>query len=105
MIDLAAFGTDSVITDITRFLGSSAGNNWELWEEALAAYHAIRPLSQQERCLIEVFDSSNLLLSALGCFERYCATFSDPENSTAHLLSRLSERLKEYLNRLETYCR
>ncbi|MBL4884981.1 MAG: phosphotransferase [Planctomycetaceae bacterium] len=105
IIDPAAFGTDSVVTDITRLLGSIAGNNWELWDKALTSYHTSRPLSQIERNVVGIFDLSNLLLSAIGCFERYLTVISNPADFPVDSSDRLSGRLAEYLSRLEYYRR
>ncbi len=103
VIDPAAFGTDSVLTDITRLLGSIAGNNWKLWSDAVNIYQAVRPLNQTEQKLIAVFDYSNLLLSAIGCFENCLKTSLLNNDFSRNRQSRLSARLEEYLNRLESY--
>lgn len=102
LIDPAEFGTDSVVTDITRLLGSVVGNHDSLRDEALQSYHAVRPLNPTEQNQIEIFDHSNLLLSAIGCFERSLTVISTPDNFPADAPARLSDRLEEYLNRLET---
>ncbi len=103
MIDPAAFGTDSVLTDMTRLLGSIAGNDWNRWTEAIAIYQTVRPLTQTEQKVIAVFDHSNLLLSAIGCFEKYVSTSFASDQFSAQQQTRLSSRLEEYLNRLESY--
>ncbi len=102
-IDPGAFGTDSVLTDLSRLLGSIAGNDWEKWSEALASYQRIRPLSRQEQNLLGVFDQSNLLLSASGCFQKYIERFSAQDEFSLQQQERLSVRLEEYLARLESY--
>ena len=103
MIDPAAFSCDSVLTDITRLLGSVAGNDWSRWNEAIDIYQSVRLLNQTEKNLITVFDHSNLLLSAIGCFDKYMNTPLDADRSSLLLKRRLSSRLEEYLNRLESY--
>ncbi len=103
IIDPAAFGTDSVLTDISRLLGSIAGNNRKLWSDAVDIYQAVRPLNQTEQKLIAVFDHSNLLLSAIGCFENCLKTSLLNNNFSRNRQSRLSARLDEYLKRLESY--
>ena len=105
IIDPGAFGCDSVLTDITRLLGSIAGNDWNRWNEAIAIYQTIRPLNQTEQKMLAVFDHSNLLLSAIGCFEKYMSPSfaSASDQFSASQQTRLSSRLEEYLNRLESY--
>ncbi len=103
MIDPAAFSCDSVLTDLTRLLGSVAGNDWSKWNEAIAIYRTVRPLDQTECRMITVFDQSNLLLSAIGCFDKYMNIPPDADQSSLQQKNRLSSRLEEYLNRLELY--
>jgi len=103
IIDPAAFGCDSILTDITRLLGSIAGNDWNRWNEAIAIYQTIRPLNQTEQKMLAVFDHSNLLLSAIGCFEKYVSLSLADDQFSARQQTRLSSRLEEYLNRLESY--
>ena len=103
MIDPAAFSCDSVLTDLTRLLGSVAGNDWSKWSEAIAIYQTVRPLNQTEEKMITVFDQSNLLLSAIGCFDKYTNIPPDADQASLRQKNRLSSRLEEYLNRLESY--
>ena len=103
LIDPAAFGNDSVVTDITRLLGSIAGNNPKAWQAALASYQEIRPLSQTEQNLIPIFDQSKLFLSAIGCFERFLMVSASPAHYPDDISIRLGDRLEEYLSRLESY--
>jgi len=103
IIDPAAFGCDSVLTDITRLLGSIAGNDWDRWTEAIAIYQTIRSLDQTEQKMIAVFDHSNLLLSTIGCFEKYVSISCNEDRFPAGQQTRLSSRLEEYLNRLGSY--
>lgn len=100
-IDPAACACDSVLTDLSRLLGSLIGNQADRWLSALSVYENTRPLSVTERKLLSLFDLSNLLLSAWGCCDMTARAFhshNDRERTT-----RLLDRLEEYLIRLETY--
>lgn len=68
LIDAGACRTDSVLCDLSRCLGSLFGNQSVGWEAVLTCYQTQRPLALIERQALPVFDLSNLLLSARGCF-------------------------------------
>ncbi|MEY4179870.1 MAG: hypothetical protein RLY70_3444 [Planctomycetota bacterium] len=63
LIDYDAIRIDSVAGDLARLLGSLLEDDWPSWEFALAAYSQIRPLSERETGLIDVFDLSSLAIS------------------------------------------
>jgi Ser/Thr protein kinase RdoA (MazF antagonist) len=64
MVDFGAMDVDCVAGDVARLLGSLTGNDEEGWRIGVAAYEAIRPLSEPERALIPAYDRSGVLLSA-----------------------------------------
>lgn len=96
LIDAHACRSDNVATDLARLLGSLVGDNRSAWDFALSAYQKIRPLSLAERGLIEVFDHSSVLLSAMTWLDWVCVQgreFSDRR--------RVCARLQSILRRLE----
>jgi Ser/Thr protein kinase RdoA (MazF antagonist) len=66
VIDLGSLGHDSVATDLARLLGSLAGADYRWSASALAAYERVRPLSVDERRLIEPLHQTSVLLSPLN---------------------------------------
>jgi homoserine kinase type II len=69
VVDFGALDVDCVAGDIARLLGSLAGESAHGWQTGLAAYEAVRPLGDQERGLVPVYDRSGVLLSALHWIE------------------------------------
>jgi Ser/Thr protein kinase RdoA (MazF antagonist) len=66
IIDFGAMQPDSPACDVARLLGSIAGNEATLWTVGLAAFSAIRPLSDPERMLVRAYDESSVLLSGIN---------------------------------------
>ena len=66
IVDFGAMEIESVTGDLARLLGSLAGSDWNEWREGLDAYETVRPLSNDERRLLNVFDLSGLLLSGMN---------------------------------------
>ena len=66
IVDFGATKIDHVATDIARLLGSMVGDDAERWEQGIATYETVRPLSVAERNLTEVYDRSSILLSGLN---------------------------------------
>ena len=64
LIDFGAADIDSVAVDIARLLGSILGDKREEWPPAIDAYHAVRPLSNDERRAIELFDTGGTLAAS-----------------------------------------
>jgi Ser/Thr protein kinase RdoA (MazF antagonist) len=97
LVDFGAMRVESVAIDVARLLGSMAGDNEALWRVGLDAYHAVRPLSDDERALVGPLDSSGVLLPALNWVDwlyRQHRQFPDPRA--------VARRLDEILPRLET---
>jgi homoserine kinase type II len=65
LIDFGAVTIDTPATDIARLLGSLAGDDPAGWQSGLAAYSAIRPLSQEESLAVFALDRSGTILA--GC--------------------------------------
>ena len=71
LIDFGALDVETPAGDVARLLGSFASlippaqEEAEIWSAGLAAYEAERPLSQNERIAVAVFDISGTLLA--GC--------------------------------------
>jgi len=96
LIDFSAMRIDSVAIDVARLLGSMAGDNHELWRVGLDAYHAARPLNDDERALVRPLDQSGALLAAVNWVAwlyREQRQFPDA--------SAVARRLDEILSRLE----
>ena len=95
LIDYDALRIDSVAADISRLLGSLAGDEMNLWQAGLVAYAAERPLSEYERNTIIAYDRSAVLLTGLQWLEWIYLDnreFSHPQA--------VEERVLESLNRL-----
>jgi Ser/Thr protein kinase RdoA (MazF antagonist) len=69
IIDFGAMRMETVAGDVARLLGSLAGDDLLAWQLGLAAYHAIRPLSDDEAALLPVFDESTMLLAGFNWLE------------------------------------
>ena len=65
VVDFGAMRVDNVACDVARLLGSFSQGGAGVWHEGLAAYEAVRPLSADERQLLEVFDRSTTLLAGI----------------------------------------
>lgn len=98
LIDAHSCRSDSVAVDLARLLGSLLPNEPERWKVALNAYQRVRPLSPNERMLVEVFDRSGTLLSGLSWLKWCCLegrVFADQ--------GRVVARLTEIVRRLEAF--
>ncbi|MFO0904168.1 MAG: phosphotransferase [Pirellulales bacterium] len=63
IIDYGALRTDCVAADLSRLLGSYHADDRSGWDAGLAAYERVRPLTDDERSLVAVYDRSSVLLS------------------------------------------
>jgi Ser/Thr protein kinase RdoA (MazF antagonist) len=64
IIDFGAVAIGSPASDIARLLGSMVGDDRARWAAGLAAYESVRPLTDEEREAVQVFDSTGIVLSA-----------------------------------------
>jgi Ser/Thr protein kinase RdoA (MazF antagonist) len=88
LIDPHAARSDSVATDVARLLGSLVGDDLHGWEAGLAAYQLVRPLSFDERTLVELFDQSTVLLAGITWLDWCCLqgrTFTDRDKIASRL--------------------
>lgn len=65
LIDFGAMQIETPAGDVARLLASLVGDDVDGWREGLAAYAAIRPLSEQEGRAVSALDVSGNLLA--GC--------------------------------------
>lgn len=65
LIDFDAMRVDSIAVDVSRLLGSYVPDDAIRWEEGLAGYHQVRPLSDQERTLVTLYDECAVILTPL----------------------------------------
>ncbi len=68
LVDFGALRRDYWAGDIARLLGSLVGDQVEMRQAALDAYHQTRPLAEIDRTMIEVYDRSNVLMSPANWF-------------------------------------
>jgi len=66
IIDFGAMRIDTPLADVARLVGSLAAHDRVAREIALAAYSALRPLSEADRRLVDLLDDSGLVLGALN---------------------------------------
>jgi len=69
LIDFGSMRPENVAADVARLLGSLALDDEEMWQVGLAAYQAVRPLSQEEQALVRAFDHSTVLLGGVQWLE------------------------------------
>ena len=99
LVDFGAMRIDSVAGDIARLLGSLIGDDTAHWQLGLAAYVAIRPLSEDELRLVSAFDHSSVLLSGMNWLTWICVekrVFTD----RPRVLARLDENLARLEHRI-----
>jgi Ser/Thr protein kinase RdoA (MazF antagonist) len=63
-LDPAAARTDTVVSDLTRLLGTWVEDDPALWAIGLAAYQRVRPLNDHEVALLPAVDLAGVVLSA-----------------------------------------
>jgi homoserine kinase type II len=96
IVDFGAMRIDSAACDLSRLLGSLAGNDHEAWEFARQVYSSIRPLSADEWRLTQILDDANVILAGLNWLDWICVQGRNFENYDA-----IYARLDEMLARLE----
>lgn len=73
IVDFGSMRVESPVGDVARALGSLVGDDASRRNMGLEAYEAIRPLSENERRALPVFDHSEVLLSAVNWLDWiYC---------------------------------
>ncbi len=65
IVDFGAMQSDHVAADITRLLGSLAGQDPQMWQAGLQAYLCVLPLSEQDLRLVQIYNTSGLLLGGI----------------------------------------
>lgn len=101
IIDFDAVRIETVAGDLARLITSLVGNDPAPRASALAAYETLRPLSIEERKLIEVFDASATLMSGMNWLVWILIdgrTFIDMQR----IYARLDESLSQILHRERT---
>jgi Ser/Thr protein kinase RdoA (MazF antagonist) len=96
LIDFGAMRAENVAGDVARLLGSLVGDDAAGWQQGLAEYERLRPLSVGEALLVTAFDRGNVLLSGLNWLDWICRqrrVFENHEKAVA--------RLEEVLRRME----
>lgn len=96
LIDASACRFENVATDLARLLGSLIADDQTAWETALTAYETHRPLSANERALVQALDQSGVLLSAMAWLDRLVL-----KNEQTAYLPKVLERLDSLRNRLQ----
>ena len=97
VVDFGAARADTIVTDVTRLLGTTAGNDKNTWDYGLNAYESIRPLSDHERLLVRPLDQTSILLAGLN-WMRWLYL----ENRIFSDESAVKFRLENVITRLET---
>ena len=95
IIDFGAMQTDHVACDIARLLGSLVGGDRERWQQGLAAYQSLRPLTAAELMLVDAYDQSTVLLSGMNWVQWIAV-----EGRIFEDLGRIQKRLDEIIVRL-----
>lgn len=101
LIDFGAMKNDSVAADLSRLLGSLAGDDLRDWRHGLEAYQRVRTLSQHELQLIGTLDSSTILLSGMNWLRWIYLEnrrFDDPARVAIRLMG-IAARLESLVSR------
>ena len=93
LIDFGALRIDTPLADVARLVGSLAGDDEPSRQHALAAYADLRPLSNENRRLIDLLDASNVVLGGLNWL-RWLYVERRDMGPLAPILRRLDEILK-----------
>jgi Ser/Thr protein kinase RdoA (MazF antagonist) len=96
IVDFGSLRIDTPLADIARLVGSLVGDDQEARTSALDAYARLRPLTVQDRQLIELLDESGLVLSGLNWL-----TWLYIDHCDLGPIEPIVRRLDEILARLE----
>jgi len=97
LIDFGAMQIDTPLTDVARLVGSLAGDDRETRQFALDAYSELRPLSEDDRRLVDLLDASGLVIGGLNWL-----TWLYVERRNMGPTEPILRRLDEILKRLES---
>ncbi len=95
LIDFGAMRIECVAGDVARLLGSLVSDEQDGWEEGLASYEQVRPLSIEERRVLRPLDQANVVLSGMNWIRWLIVEQRTFENSQA-----VEQRLDAILRRL-----
>ena len=101
-IDAGACRSENVATDLARLLGSLLGDDRNGWDMALKEYQQVRPLTPDERMLVELLDRSNVLPSGMIWLDRLFLqqrSYQQPRQILVRLQD-ISRRLDDLVQRL-----
>jgi homoserine kinase type II len=96
IIDYGAMSIDTVAVDVSRLLGSLVDGDAGDWNAGLRAYCEIRPMSMDQRDLLETLDKTGVFAGGLVWLRWHYLenrTFENPAGALA--------RVDHFLNRLE----
>ena len=96
LIDFGSVKVDHAAIDLARLLGSFVGDEYARWEVALAAYRAVRPLTEQESVLIAVLEQAGLMNALVNWLRWLYHERRDFEDRPA-----VAKRLQIMVTRLE----
>jgi homoserine kinase type II len=96
LVDFGAVRVESVAGDVARLLDSLAGDDLTAWQQGLAEYSRVRPLSRSELDLVDAFDESLTLLSAMNWLDWIFILRRKFDN-----LTQIISRVTTSVNRLE----
>jgi homoserine kinase type II len=96
LIDFGAMHIDTLATDIARLLGSLVGDDAAGWQKGLAAYSAIRPLSEHESLAVFALDAAGTTLA--GCnWIRWIYVDGRQFDNPPQLIARFTQLLERLL--------
>jgi len=96
IVDYGSVKIDHVAVDLARLLGSLVGDDATGWTVGLAAYRAVRPLTDRAEGLGRALDRTGLVLAAANWLVRLAT-----EPREAEELARAVHRLEGLLERME----
>jgi Ser/Thr protein kinase RdoA (MazF antagonist) len=100
IVDYASVRMDHVAVDLARLIGSLVGDDKDRRQAALEAYAVIRPLSREERDLVDLLDWTGVVVGA-GNWLRWLYL----ENRVFENVEGVIRRLSELVTRMESWKR